>query len=66
MFDREGIVRDYDKAGKYVSRDLGVSKENCQHAQILSCKTQRQARLDLIKSIKLIEIEKQTSMYKTE
>ena len=65
-FDKEGVVRDYDKSGKYVSRDFGISKENCQRAKILSCKTQRQARLDLIESIKLIAIQKQTSMYETE
>ena len=65
VFDKEEVVRDYDSNGNYVTRDFEVGKENCQRAKILSCQNQRQARLDLMESIKLIAIQKQTLLYDT-
>ena len=65
-FERQGVVRDYDSAGNYVTRDFEISKENCQRSKILSSKIQREERLKLMKSIKQKQIEKQTSMYDTE
>ena len=51
---------------KVVSCDFEISKENCQRANILSCANQRQARLELIESIKQQHIDKQTTMFDRE
>ena len=65
-FDEENVVRDYDSNGNYVSRDFDVIKENCQRSKILSCQNQRDARLALMESIKLLQQQKQTSLFDVE
>ena len=60
-FEREGVVSDYDSIGNHVNRDFGIRKENCQRAKILSSENQRQARLEMIQSIKQQQIDKQTT-----
>ena len=37
-FDKEGVVADIDLKGKYVTRNFGIVKENCQWAKVLSAK----------------------------
>ena len=65
-FEREGVVSDYDSVGNHVNRDFGIRKENCQRAKILSSDNQRKARLEMIESVKQIQLEKQTSSYEVE
>ena len=65
-FDRENAVSDYDSKGNFVTQDFDIIKENCQRAKILSCKNQCEARLALMKSIRLIQQEKQTTLYDLE
>ena len=64
-FDKEGVVRDYNSKGNYVSRDFEIKKENCQWEKNLSCSNQRQARLQMMESSKQQQIDKQTTMYQT-
>ena len=64
-FDSANIDHNQDRAGNIISCNLGISKENCQRANILSCETQRQARLELRKSILLKEKEKKDSSLST-
>ena len=61
-FDREGISVDTDSKGNTVSRDFGISKENCQRAKILSCATQRQARETLRKAVIAKEEERKVEL----
>lgn len=65
-YESKGVEEDKDSRGNVVSRDFGISKENCQRAKILSSPVQRSERLKLIESIKKEQIKKQISMYKAE
>ena len=65
-FDNAKIDHDRDRVGNIITRDFGISKENCQRAKILSCETQRQARLDLRKSILKKEGEKRILLHTQE
>ena len=65
-FDDENVVRDYDSKGNYVSRDFDIIKENCQRSKNLSCQNQRDARIALMESIKLLQQQKQTSLFDIE
>ena len=58
-FDVEGVDPDRDSAGNMISRDFQISKENCQHAKVLSSQTQRDERVELIKEIREKEVEKE-------
>ena len=50
-FDNLNIDQDKDSLGNVVSRDFGISKENCQRAKVLSSETQRKERIKLKESI---------------
>ena len=65
-FDRDNVVRDYDNVGNYITRDFGISKDNCQHAKILSAPNQRQERIALIATIQKNMNDKQKAMFNTE
>ena len=66
LFEREGVVSDYDSVGNHVNRDFGIRKENCQCAKILSSNNQRKARLEMIEAVKQLQLDKQTSSYEVE
>ena len=65
-FETNNIESDKDSQGNDVTRDFEISKENCQRAKILSASKQRQARLDLIDSIKVAQDKKHTELYDKE
>ena len=65
-YDKEGVDHDRDRFGAIISRDFGISRENCQRAKILSCETQRQARILLRESIIKKEKEKRILLYLNE
>ena len=65
-FDDAGVDADSDSNGDRVNRDFGISKENCQRAKVLSSKAQRLERLELVKQMKELEIEKQVNLFRYE
>ena len=65
-YDDENVDNDRDRMGNIISRDFGISRENCQRAKILSCETQRQARIQLRDSILKKEQEKRITLYLNE
>ena len=65
-FDKEKLDMDRDSLGNIITRDFGISKENCQRAKVLSCDTQRKARQTLKKEIKIKEYEKLVALYEDE
>ena len=65
-YDKEKVDNDRDRLGNIISRDFGISCENCQRAKILSYETQRQARIQLRQSILKKEIEKRIALYLNE
>ena len=62
-FDDEDVTVDYDSGGKEVNRRFGISKENCQRAKVLSAKTQRLERIELIKEMAKMEVRKQVDLF---
>ena len=62
-FDDEDVTVDYDSGGKEVNRRFGISKENCQRAKVLSAKTQRLERIELIKEMAKMEVQKQVDLF---
>ena len=65
-FDTANVEHDRDSKGEVVSRDFDIARENCQRAKVLSCQTQRNERIELIKTIKEAEELKQISLFETE
>ena len=65
-FEKEHVEPDRDSQGNEVNRDFLISKENCQRAKVLSAPKQRQARLDLIASIKTNQQKKHKEYYDKE
>ena len=65
-FDKEKLDLDRDSVGTIVTRDFGISKENCQRAKVLSCDIQRKARQDLRKEVQKIQYEKLVDLYEDE
>ena len=61
-YNKEKIDHDRDRAGNIITRDFGISRENCQRAKILSCETQRQARKQFRNTILEKEEEKRGSL----
>ena len=54
---------DVDSRGKEISRSFVISIENCQRAKVLSTKTQRLERIELINSMAKIEVQKQVNLF---
>jgi hypothetical protein len=65
-FDKEKLDMDRDSNGNIITRDFGIAKENCQHAKVLSCDTQRKARQTLKKEIEKKENKKLVALYDDE
>ena len=63
-FDSQNVVIDIDSGGKdKVSRRFGISKENCQRAKVLSAKTQRLERIEIINNMVKLEEQKQVNLF---
>ena len=65
-FDAESVVVDRDSAGNEVDRRFGIRKENCQRAKVLSAKTQRLERIELVKQMKLEEVQRKINLFEYE
>ena len=65
-FDNANVEVDVDSAGKEVNRSFGISKENCQRAKVLSAKTQRLERIELIKNMHKIEHNRKIELFNNE
>jgi hypothetical protein len=62
-FDRENVEVDRDSARMIVSRHFGISKENCQRAKVLSAKTQRLERVELVKNMRRIKHNRRIDLF---
>ena len=65
-FDKEGVITDIDSNGTHVNRDFGIIKENCQRAKVLSAKVQRNERIALVKTMRVLEYDTKVKLYTTE